>query len=41
VAGLHLNISSGKDNEESCAAVGMHCVQVQDADVSEALQTVR
>jgi hypothetical protein len=31
----------GKDDEEGCAAVGMHSVQVQDAAFVETLQTVR
>lgn len=34
------NVSIGKDNEEGCIAVGVYCVQIQDADVTQALQAV-
>jgi hypothetical protein len=39
-AHAHL-VSLGKDDQEGRTALGMHCVQVQDADVAQALQAVR
>jgi hypothetical protein len=32
---------AGEDDQEGRAALGVHCVQVQDADVAQALQAVR
>jgi len=32
--------SLGQDDKEGCATIGMHCVQIQNADVPEALQAV-
>ena len=31
----------GQDYEESCAAVGMHSMQIQNATITETLQAVR